>query len=117
MAEANRARLAFLQRIDALKPALVVDVEHDTTSVLGLRRDMAGRRLGRAQSSIPRITLHSPQLAKVFDAMPVGPSAATLSLRVGAPKERATKVRNVIGLLRGSDPSLKETYIVLSAAL
>jgi Zn-dependent M28 family amino/carboxypeptidase len=47
--------------------------------------------------------------------MPPGPSAATLSLRVGQPKERATKVRNVIGLLRGSDPSLRETFVVLSA--
>ena len=47
--------------------------------------------------------------------MPAGPSAATLSLRAGEPKERTTKVRNVIGLLRGSDPALKETYVVLSA--
>ena len=47
MAEANRARLAFLQRMDTLKPALIVDVDRDTESVLGLRRDLAGRRLGQ----------------------------------------------------------------------
>jgi hypothetical protein len=34
-------------------------------------------------------------------------------LRGDAPK--TTKVRNVIGLLRGSDPTLKETYIVVTA--
>jgi hypothetical protein len=115
MAEANRARLAFLQRMDALRPALIVDVDRDTESVLGLRKDLGGRRSARAQSSVPRITLHSPRLAKAFDAMPAGPSVATLGLRVGEPKERATKVRNVIGLLRGSDPSLKETFVILSA--
>jgi hypothetical protein len=115
MAEANRARLSFLQRMDVLKPALIVDIDRDTKSVLGLRRDLAGRRSGRAQSSVPRITLHSPRLAKVFEAMPTGPSVATLSLRFGDPKERAAKVRNVIGLLRGSDPSLKETFVIVSA--
>ena len=115
MADANRARLSFLRRMDELKPVLVVDVDRDTKSVLGLRRDLVGRRFGRSRSSVPRITLHSPRLARAFAAMPAGPSVATLSLRVGVPKERAAKVRNVIGLLRGSDPSLKETFVILSA--
>lgn len=115
MREANRARLAFLDRMDALKPALVVDVDRDTSGVLGLRRDQAGRRFGRARESVPRITLHSPSLAAAFAAMPAGPTAATLSLRVGEPRERTTKVHNVVGLLRGSDPALKETYVILSA--
>jgi Zn-dependent M28 family amino/carboxypeptidase len=115
MMEANRARLAFLQRMDDLKPALVVDVDGDAKSVLGLRRDLAGRRFRRAQSSAPRITLHSPRLAKVFQAMPAGPSMATLSLRSGEPKQRTAKVRNVIGVLRGSDPLLKKTFVILSA--
>jgi hypothetical protein len=113
--EMNQARLAFLERMDELKPALVVDVDRDTGAVLGLRRDGGGRRFGSPRASVPRITLHSPQLARAFDAMPAGPSAATLSLRVGEPKERATKVRNVIGLLRGSDPALKDTYVILTA--
>jgi hypothetical protein len=113
--EANRARTAFLQRMDELKPALIVDVDRDTQSVLGLRQDMTVRRFGRPRDSVPRITLHSPLLAKAFDAMPAGPSAATLSLRVGEPTERTTRVRNVAGLLRGSDPALKETYVLLTA--
>lgn len=113
--DANRARLAFLSRMDELKPALVVDVDRDTRGVLGLRRDMAGRRFGRSRSSVPRVTLHSPKLAAAFDAMPAGPVAGELTLRVGEPRERTAKVRNVIGLLRGSDPALKETYVVLSA--
>jgi hypothetical protein len=113
--EANRARLTFLDRMDQLKPALIVDVDRDTKTVLGLRRDLAGRRFGRTRESVPRITLHSLQLARAFDAMPAGPSSATLSLHVGAPKERSTKVRNVIGVLRGSDPALKETYVLLTA--
>ena len=115
--EANRARLAFLQRMDELKPALIVDVDRDTGSRAGPARDVGGRRSGRSRGPCRRITLHSPQLARAFDAMPAGPSGATLSLHVGEPKERTTKVRNVIGLLRGSDPALKETYVHPDRAL
>ena len=113
--ELNRARAAFQRRMDELKPALVVDVDRDTRGVQGLRRDAGGRRFGFLRGSVPRITLHSPQLAASLDAMPAGPVAGTLSLRVGEPKERSAKVRNVVGLLRGSDPSLRDTYVVLSA--
>jgi Peptidase family M28 len=115
MREANRARLTFFDRVEELKPALIVDVDHDTEAVLGLRRDVGGRRSGRSRAGTPTITLHSPQLARAFDAMPAGPSGATLSLHVGEPKERTTSVRNVVGLLRGSDPALKETYVLLTA--
>jgi hypothetical protein len=113
--EMNRARLAFLDRMDELKPALVVDIDRDTRGVLGLRRDVAGRRPGRSRSSVPRVTLHSPALAEAFDAMPAGPVAGELTMRIGKPRERTAKVRNVIGLLRGSDPALKETYVMLTA--
>jgi hypothetical protein len=113
--EVSRARLAFLQRMDELKPALVVDIDPDARGAQGLRRDLVGRRLGLSRGSVPRITLHSPHLAAAFDARPAGSSAGTLSLRVGEPKEQSTQVRNVIGLLRGSDPALKETYVVLSS--
>jgi hypothetical protein len=115
VAEANRARLAFLRRMDELKPALIVDVDRDTRSVLGLRQEMARRILPRPRDTVPRITLHSERLAQAFDAMPAGPSVATLLLRVGEPRERTAKVRNVVGLLRGSDAALRETYVLLSA--
>jgi hypothetical protein len=116
IAEANRARTAFLDRMDELKPALVVDVDRDTEDVLGLRQDLPNARFGhRVGWKTPRITLHSEKLAQVFDAMPTGPSEATLTIHVGEPKERTTKVCNVVGLLRGSDSKLKETYVIVSS--
>ena len=36
-------------------------------------------------------------------------------VRIPAPSETPVKVRNVAGLLRGSDPALKETYVIVSA--
>jgi hypothetical protein len=115
IAEVNKIRVAFLRRMAELKPALVVDVDRDPESVLGLRADAPNGRFARFLDRLPRITLHSPQLARAFDALPEGPTDATLAVHVGEPKERTTKVRNVVGLLRGSDPGLKETYVLLSA--
>jgi Zn-dependent M28 family amino/carboxypeptidase len=38
-----------------------------------------------------------------------------LRLRLPEPKETRVQLRNVIGLLRGSDPALKDTYVLLTA--
>ena len=114
MRDANRDRLAFLKKMDELKPSLIVDVERDPEGVLGLRRDLAGRP-ARPPGGPEMIRVHSAELAKAFDALPAGPTVATVSLRVDAPTEKTAKVRNVLGLLRGSDPTLKETYVILSA--
>ena len=39
---------------------------------------------------------------------------ATVSIHLAAPKMETAKVRNVAGLLRGSDPILKDTYIIVT---
>jgi hypothetical protein len=44
-----------------------------------------------------------------------GPMSATVSVHIGAPKTSIVKLRNVAGVLRGIDPQLKDTYVVLSA--
>jgi hypothetical protein len=113
--EANRARMAFLRRMNELKPALVVDVDRDPESFLGLRLDVPDTRQAQPAGETPRITLHSPRLARAFDAMPAGPSETTMTVRVGDPKEQTVKVRNVVGLLRGSDPERNQTYVLLTA--
>jgi hypothetical protein len=113
--QANQARIAFTLRMSELKPALIVDVDADLNGILGLRDDMTRGRTRPRLSMPPVITLHSPQLAAAFDRMPAGASKATLTIRVGEPKDRTAKVRNVVGLLRGSDPALKESYVLLSA--
>jgi hypothetical protein len=113
--DVNKERIAFLNRMDELKPALIVDVDRDPESAMGLRSDGPNVRFARPRGGTPRITLHSRLLFKAFEAMPAGPSEATLSVHVDKPQERTAKVRNVVGLLRGSDPEQKETYVLLTA--
>jgi len=68
-----------------------------------------------APGRAPMITVHDPKLAALFDAMPDGPAPRTCSLHLGDPIRRPIKLRNVVGLLRGSDPALRETYVMVTA--
>jgi Zn-dependent M28 family amino/carboxypeptidase len=48
--------------------------------------------------------------------IPSGASAPSSSAHIPAPAaQQLVKLRNVIGVLRGSDPALKDTYLVLTA--
>jgi hypothetical protein len=69
---------------------------------------------GGAQTA-PVVFVHGAEAARFFDSLPAGPSDATADVRVPAASETPVKVRNVAGLLRGSDPALKDTYVIVSA--
>jgi hypothetical protein len=112
---ASQARVAFFLRIADLKPALVVDVDPGLEAKAGIRHDISRGRSRPLPAGPPVIALHSLRLAAAFDRMPAGASNATLSIDIGELRTRAAKVKNVVGLLRGSDPALKDTYVLLSA--
>jgi hypothetical protein len=66
-------------------------------------------------SRVPEMVVHDPALVKQLESFASGETSATLSLHLGAPARKTAKVRNVIGLLRGSDAKLRETYVLVSA--
>lgn len=70
--------------------------------------------LGGAQTT-PLVFVHGAEAARFFDALPAGGTDAAADVRIPAPSETPVKVRNVAGILRGSDPALKETYVIVSA--
>jgi hypothetical protein len=63
----------------------------------------------------PLVTIHGAEAARLFDSLPAGAGSATLTLRVPSPAQTPVRVRNVAGILRGSDPALKDTYVIVSA--
>ncbi len=80
---------------------------------------MRGSRLREAaakpEGTLPVISLSDSELRTAFEALPAGPTAYTISGSIPAPVEKPIMLRNVIGILPGSDPDLKDTAMLLSA--
>jgi hypothetical protein len=120
-ADAFQARQKILDRLRALKPVLLVEVDRvpDRGYSLGPGRmlDPEGkaRFFNPPAPNPPTVTVHEPRAVVFFDALPAGATGATVALHLGDPVPRPVKVRNVIGLLRGSDPQLSATYVLVTA--
>ena len=91
------------------KPALVVMIDREKRHGTG-----SGWLIDPEQPAIkgapPVLVLHAPDAAAALEK-----GGATVAARVAAPALRQVKLRNVVGVLRGSDPALKNTYVLLTA--
>ncbi|WP_435011418.1 M28 family metallopeptidase [Tundrisphaera lichenicola] len=114
-----RAIGQFQSRMRAARPAAILNVSRDLDAASGLGSgrliDPASPPAPGASGGLTAITVHDPAVTKLFEAMPVGSASATVSIRLDAPAPRPVKLRNVVGLLRGSDPELKESYVMVTA--
>ncbi len=119
---------AFRAKMTTAKAAWVVVVSREAEDGTGLG---AGRLIdpvnpeaservaaggGSNASVVGAITVHDPRFATLFDTLPPGPSPmTTVALHLGEPVNRPVKLRNVVGLLRGSDPTLSDTVVMVTA--
>ncbi len=113
-------RREFLNRLAALKPRAIVAIERTDRLDTGYFNSKAVRHpefggLLTASISPARISVSGNSVASAFDAMPAGATDAFLSVNLNSPQQSEVVLRNVVGLLRGSDPVLKDSYILLSA--
>ncbi|MCU1261465.1 MAG: putative aminopeptidase [Bryobacterales bacterium] len=69
----------------------------------------------KAAPEIPLISIADADAVKLLDALSPGESKATLSFHANEPKKTPVQLRNVAGLLRGSDSALSKTYVLLTA--
>jgi Zn-dependent M28 family amino/carboxypeptidase len=117
--EMFRARSEFLNKMTALKAALVISIDRVNTAGSGAGQgrliDPETRRPSFRPQTTPIITVHDHRIAELYHGTKPGLAGAQLSLRLPAPVERPVRLRNVIGLLRGSDPILKDTYVLVTA--
>ncbi|HWW76507.1 MAG TPA: M28 family peptidase [Pyrinomonadaceae bacterium] len=112
----------FMTRMHALGAPLVVAFERRMERPRGGRTprivDPEGRTgespLGNTPSA-PLLVVYGAAPAAFYDALPEGEGGATLNLNLPAPSETPVRVRNVAGILRGSDPNLRDTYVIISA--
>jgi len=62
----------------------------------------------------PTIGVEAPDVIGLFDDLPPGSTSARLSIRASGIQKPAG-LRNVVGMIRGSDPALADTYVFLTA--
>jgi len=66
-------------------------------------------------AGVPRLIVHDAEARKLLRAAKAGETGLTISVKLTTPTLIPVTVRNVIGLLRGSDLKLRDQYILLTA--
>ncbi|MBV9222695.1 MAG: M28 family peptidase [Acidobacteriaceae bacterium] len=66
-------------------------------------------------NNTPVVVADNDQLKKWLDHPNTTPDDRTVSFDVPAPQDHKVVLKNVIGILRGSDPKLKDTCVLLTA--
>lgn len=118
--ELSGAVRRFMNRMSELEVAAVLSVDRHSPMGSGFGWptlvDPENTRPRRApRSNVPRITVHHEALVALHDEAEAGALDETVTLSIGAPEEQPVALRNVIGLLRGSDPELRDTYVLVTA--
>jgi len=114
--EAYSARQRWTRELLAARPALVVALARGVAAPTGyfdaptlIEPASATRPPGRV------VTTPSADLARLYAALPTARPVGRLTLSVAEPRRQPTSLRNVAGLLRGSDPALSGTYVLVTA--
>jgi hypothetical protein len=94
----------------AMEPAVVLTTGFVLNPYTRLREAAAPKG-----PALPSIITSDSEFGTFAAELPEGPTAAKLSFNVPAPVEEPVNLRNVIGVLPGSDPALKNTCVLLSA--
>jgi hypothetical protein len=107
--EDRRAAYGELQKFSG-KPAVLVLIDASRKQGSGVNGWLVEEGARRPQDAQRSVVVYDAQAAEALTT-----AGASLSVNVPAPVERQVKLRNVVGVLRGSDPALKNTYVMLTS--
>lgn len=121
--ELQQAQRTFTTLMQTLKATAIVSIDRNGTAGTGFNPGRLIDPDSRPQQSatqtqtptFPIVQVVGPDAIKMFDALPLGATSAAISVNVEAPAEMPVKIRNVIGVLRGSDQALRDTYVMVTA--
>jgi Peptidase family M28 len=100
--------------LDKAHPALLVLVGRTAPGAMPSEKLIDPTQPQKAAGT-SRIVIFSAALDDFASALNAGKHEGTALVHVGAPIEQRVKLRNVIGVLPGSDPVLKDTYVLVTA--
>lgn len=92
------------------KPALVVMIDRERRHGAGTGGWLIDPEQATVKGGPPVLVLHAADAAAALEK-----GGASVSARVAAAALRPVRLQNVVGVLRGSDPGLKNTYVLLTA--
>ena len=109
----------LLRLLPVLRPAFVLIMDSQLIGGPAVAKhrliDFDEEKLEHAASDVPFLRINNPQVFEMFKDMAPGMTDAKLSLHAQSSVPKAVKLRNVVGLLRGSDPVLRNTYVLVTA--
>jgi hypothetical protein len=97
-------------RLQESKAAVVIEA----TANPGLSGPQLTDLSGRKQAPPPSLAVGDPAFRESIKSLPAGETGARISVHLAASEVRKVRLKNVAGLLRGSDPKLKDTYVIVS---
>jgi hypothetical protein len=106
----RRAAYADLQKFRG-KPALLILLDGSRKQASGAN----GWLVEEGEAQRPRDMLRTVVVYDAAASEALTSPEATATLSIPAPVTRPVKLRNVVGVLRGSDPKLKNTYVMLTS--
>ena len=102
-------------------PAAAAKLQPSLLVILRAASGPAGGRASRLReaalpgtATMPVLVVSDPAVRKALAAAKPGPIDATISAHIAAPVSDQVKLRNVVAILRGSDPAMKDTYVMLT---
>lgn len=112
----NASAFAVMRRMPSvaarLHPALVLLLR---PSGRGTTAEPRPRPADGGAPAIPMLVVWDQPVRDLLAAAKPGPVDITVASHISAPTVTQLKLRNVIGVLRGSDPSLRDTYVLVTA--
>jgi len=105
---------ATAQAAAALQPAAFLEAADDYSGPLVPRLiDAAEQR--SIYGDVPRLIVRDPEAIQLLREAKDGETGITISIKLPAPTATPVTVRNVAAVMRGSDPALRDQYVLLTA--
>jgi hypothetical protein len=108
---AARGARRIVSALQKMEPAVIIRLVRGPAPAPPAQLVEAGDRA----AGVPVILVSDEQAVNTLSDLKPGLSQWKVSLRIAAEQETAVKVRNVVGMWRGSDAALQDSYVLLTA--
>jgi hypothetical protein len=106
----------FLHELQARKPALILLIGRTRETTLGRAPNTPVPFLEEADGKhAPVIRIRQTEAAELLGVSNAANRGVTVSLHLAKPVLKEAVLRNVAAILRGSDPALRDQYVLLTA--